>query len=304
MRRLCILANVTLSAASETADLLDPTPSRGSAFAGVAARLILIFKPQNAGEGNEMIDPVLIEQLADNAWPAAEQMALGPWKLRATHGVTRRANSVFTAAREDVGASELERLVDQAERFYAMRSLPPVFQISAATGAKNLDALLERRGYHINAPSEIWTISTGEIPSPTGAEDSPDWTIRREDQPADDWFNCAFNEPDDRRRVHEQIVRRVPPPRIYVAAMRGREIAGCGMATSAQGHTGIFCMATSPQHRRRGIARALLRELCNWSLDQGDQHVFLQVMSDNQPAKALYQQAGFEFEYGYHYRIK
>lgn len=251
-----------------------------------------------------MIDPVLIEQLADNAWPAAEQVPLGPWKLRATHGVTRRANSVFTAGRESLPIKELDRLVDQAERFYATRSLPPVFQISAATGARDLDALLDRRGYHINAPSEIWTIATAAIPIPNETKTTPDWTIRREDQPGSGWFDCAFAEPADRRRVHEQIVRRVPPPRIYVAAMRGQEIAGCGMATSGKGHTGVFCMATPPPHRRRGIARALLRELCNWSRDQGDQHIFLQVMSDNQPAKVLYQQAGFEFAYEYHYRIK
>jgi ribosomal protein S18 acetylase RimI-like enzyme len=250
-----------------------------------------------------MIDPVLIEQLADNAWPAAEQVPLGPWKLRATHGVTRRANSVFTAAQEDVRASELEELIDQAERFYSLRSLPPVFQISAATGAKNLDALLERRGYRINAPSEIWTRSTTATPC-SNQRMTPDCTVRWEGQPGDDWFDCAFDEPVERRRVHEQIVRRVPPPRVYVAAMRGQEIAGCGMATSAKGHTGIFCMATKLQHRRRGIARLLLRQLCDWSRNQGDQHVFLQVMSDNQPGKALYERAGFKFEYDYHYRIK
>jgi hypothetical protein len=93
-----------------------------------------------------VIDPVLIEQLADAAWPAAEQAPLGPWKLRATHGVTRRANSVFTAGDGDASAVELTKWVQAAEAFYSRRSLPAVFQISAATGASGLDALLAARG--------------------------------------------------------------------------------------------------------------------------------------------------------------
>jgi GNAT superfamily N-acetyltransferase len=251
----------------------------------------------------KMVDPVLIEQLADAAWPAAEQVTLGPWKLRATHGVTRRANSVFTAGGGDISETELEPLVQEAERFYARRSLPAVFQISAATGAKNLDEVLARRGYAISGPSEIWANRILDIRS-TRENANPHWTLRREDHPDHQWFDCAFDEVAERRRVHEQIVRRVPAPRIYLAAMLEGKVAGCGMATSARGYTGIFCMATRPQFRRRGIALALVRTLCDWSRELGDGCAFLQVMTDNHAAKGLYQQVGFGFEYGYHYRVK
>jgi ribosomal protein S18 acetylase RimI-like enzyme len=251
----------------------------------------------------KMIDAVLIEHLADAAWPAAEQVALGPWKLRATHGVTRRANSVFTAGGGEMGAREVERLVQEAERFYAMRSLPSVFQISAATGAKELDELLARRGYGISGASEIWTNQNRDF---RGRRESGNgkWSLRCEDQPDEGWFDCAFDEAAERRRVHEQIVRRVPAPRIYVAAIVEGRVAGCGMATSARGHTGIFCMATRPVYRRRGIGLALVRELCEWSSEQGAECAFLQVMTENEAAKGLYRRVGFGFEYGYHYRVK
>ena len=109
-------------------------------------------------QGSQIVDPVLIERLADAAWPAAEQVALGPWKLRATYGVTRRANSVYTAGNGELPVHEMQRLVDEAEGFYARRVLPAVFQISAATGAKDLEPLLRQRGYSVTGSAEVWTL--------------------------------------------------------------------------------------------------------------------------------------------------
>lgn len=208
-------------------------------------------------------------------------------------------------------AGELERLVQEAERFYALRSLPAVFQISAATGAKELDEILARRGYAIGGASEVWTMRLREGGAHQPSEGArrqqqggAEWSLRCDDQPDDGWFDCAFDEAEERRRVHEQIVRRVPAPRLYVAMMVDGVAAGCGMANSARGYTGIFCMATRPAYRRRGIGLALVHALCAWSGEQGDQCAFLQVMAENQAAKGLYQQVGFGFEYGYHYRVK
>jgi ribosomal protein S18 acetylase RimI-like enzyme len=248
-----------------------------------------------------VIDPVAIERVADAAWPAAEQMPLDPWKLRATHGVTRRANSAFTAGPDDASAADLERRVAEAEAFYARRSLPAVFQVSAATGARGLDALLEARGYAISGASEVWVLDARGIEPVMGDRT---WEIRQSDEPDEDWFDCAFDEPLDRRRVHEQIVRRAPQPRVFVSAIMDGLVAGCGMSASGDGHAGIFCMATREVYRRRGIGLALVRELCNWAVTRGDRHVFLQVMRDNEAAKELYRKVGFARAYDYHYRVK
>src|SRR5438034_9249906 len=108
--------------------------------------------------GMSLLDPVSIERLADAAWPAAEQVPLGPWKLRATHGVTRRANSVYTAGNGEVPTAEIEKLVKEAEGFYARRALPAVFQISAATGAKGLEALLRQRRDAVTGGAAVRTL--------------------------------------------------------------------------------------------------------------------------------------------------
>ena len=243
-------------------------------------------------------EAVAIERAADAAWPAAERVPLGDWTLRATHGVTRRANSVLTAGGANLSGGELERAVVAAEAYYARRTLPPVFQISAATGATGLDALLERRGYRVNGASEVWTLATARC---DGAESDD---VERAGEPTQGWFDCAFDEVADRRRVHEQIVRRVPWPRAFVSVEVDGVVAGCGMGASVEGRCGIFCMSTRPAYRRRGIAHRIVRAICNWARSRGDERLYLQVMRENDAAKALYRRVGFAFAYGYHYRVR
>jgi ribosomal protein S18 acetylase RimI-like enzyme len=248
-----------------------------------------------------VIDPVTIERLADTAWPAAERVALGPWHLRAGAGVTRRTNSVFTAGHDDLRRAELERLVEAAERFYAGRGLPAIFQISAATGARDLDTLLAARGYALNAPSEVWTAAVGQVQRPTIA----DRLIMQAEDPSTAWFDVAFaQDGPERRRVHEEIAWRSPRPRVFVSAITDGRLAACAMAVGGGGQTGLFCMMTRPEYRRRGLAGALLGDVATWAAGQKDAGVYLQVMADNAPAKALYRAAGFERRYGYHYRVK
>jgi ribosomal protein S18 acetylase RimI-like enzyme len=248
-----------------------------------------------------VIDPMAIERVADAAWPAAEQAPLGPWKLRATRGVTRRANSVFTAGPDDASTADVERRVAEAEGFYGRRSLPVVFQVSAATGARGLDAMLEARGYAISGASEVWVLDARRVETMTG---DCTWEIRQSDEPDEGWFDCAFDEPLERRRVHEQIVRRAPRPRVFISAIVEGAVVACGMSASGDGHAGIFCMATRNAYRRRGFGLALVRELCNWAGARGDRHVFLQVMRDNEAAKELYCKVGFARAYDYHYRVR
>jgi N-acetylglutamate synthase len=61
-------------------------------------------------------------------------------------------------------------------------------------------------------------------------------------------------------------------------------------------------MATDPALRRRGVARAVLGALADWSRERGADRVYLQVERDNVPAQALYASMGFKRSHGYHFR--
>lgn len=56
----------------------------------------------------------------------------------------------------------------------------------------------------------------------------------------------------------------------------------------------VISLAVAPSQRRRGIGRALLEAACAETVRWGMSEVYLQVAVDNEPALALYRQAGFE----------
>jgi ribosomal protein S18 acetylase RimI-like enzyme len=58
-------------------------------------------------------------------------------------------------------------------------------------------------------------------------------------------------------------------------------------------YTYIFLIFVHPQHRCRGIGKALLQLAENWAKARGDRQIGLQVFLDNQPALKIYQNAGF-----------
>jgi len=55
----------------------------------------------------------------------------------------------------------------------------------------------------------------------------------------------------------------------------------------------LVSMWVSSEARGRGVARALIRALAEWSRDRGSTSVVLFVQEANAPARALYEQAGF-----------
>ncbi len=65
----------------------------------------------------------------------------------------------------------------------------------------------------------------------------------------------------------------------------------------------IASVATRSELRRQGLARRVVSALMGWAAPAGVMEACLQVMSDNTPTRALYDQLGFSTElYSYHYR--
>ncbi|MBD2109595.1 GNAT family N-acetyltransferase [Nodosilinea sp. FACHB-13] len=58
-------------------------------------------------------------------------------------------------------------------------------------------------------------------------------------------------------------------------------------------HPYVLMLYVAPEHRRRGIATALLTVAHQWAQQQGHRQISLQVFSQNQAAQALYQSLGY-----------
>lgn len=62
---------------------------------------------------------------------------------------------------------------------------------------------------------------------------------------------------------------------------------------SGDRHAHIFLLYVVPEHRRKGIGRALMQHAEQWALKRGDRQIGLQVFSSNQAALHLYHQLGY-----------
>ncbi|MBW4460727.1 MAG: GNAT family N-acetyltransferase [Nodosilinea sp. WJT8-NPBG4] len=58
-------------------------------------------------------------------------------------------------------------------------------------------------------------------------------------------------------------------------------------------HPYVLMLYVTPEHRRQGIATALLAVAHEWAQQQGHRQISLQVFSGNQAAQALYQSLGY-----------
>lgn len=59
-------------------------------------------------------------------------------------------------------------------------------------------------------------------------------------------------------------------------------------------HTHVFLLYVLPEHRRRGIGRALMQHAEAWAIARGDRQIGLQVFQANQAALHLYEGLGFQ----------
>ncbi|MGC5011762.1 GNAT family N-acetyltransferase [Streptosporangium sp. DT93] len=111
------------------------------------------------------------DRLVDQAWPAIHRTDADGWVLRASGGVTKRANSVLPLGEQD----DLQAAVERAEGFYAERGLPCVFSIGGGA-TPGLDGVLEARGYRRVDPTLVMTADLP--PDEAGKHGSGDHEVR------------------------------------------------------------------------------------------------------------------------------
>ena len=91
-----------------------------------------------------------------------------------------------------------------------------------------------------------------------------------------------------RERIRELVEKR----RSVLRAVNGRIATKCEFSAVTQDAVQLMGVWTDPRHRRRGLSRALLREVCGHLFRRG-KVVTLFVNDFNQPAIALYESLGF-----------
>jgi N-acetylglutamate synthase len=187
--------------------------------------------------------------------------------------------------------------VEEVERFYRGHGMTPLVQVGPAESLGALDRELAERGWRADGATDILVAhdvpADGDVPVSVRPAADRAWL--------DAWIAAEGRQ--DAEETYVRVLRRIPSPAGFAIARVDGQAAGVGLAVYEAGWSGAFCMATVPAMRRRGVGRAVLAALAEWSRDQGARSVYLQVECDNAPAQAFYASLGFTRSHGYLFRV-
>nr|WP_202535086.1 GNAT family N-acetyltransferase [Streptomyces sp. SID4923] len=237
-----------------------------------------------------------LARVTARAWQPVESEPLGDWQLRAAAGFTRRANSVLPLG--DPGMP-LDAALGRVRAWYADRGLPAYVQ--TATGAEGaqeeLCAALEEHGWRREVTAEVRIAAlapVGDLPAEVSR-------VRLERTAGAAWLSryqrVGAPGPEVTAVLHGG-------PSVWFATVPGEE----GGAPAAIGRcvvdgrwAGFMAVEVAPEHRRRGLATAVMTALARQAMDEGASAAWLQVEADNEGARALYDGMGFATHHLYHH---
>jgi GNAT superfamily N-acetyltransferase len=260
-----------------------------------------------------------LARVTARAWQPVESERLGQWELRASSGFTRRANSVLPLG--DPGMP-LDEALARVRTWYTERDLPAYIQ--TATGAagtqEELCAQLEARGWRREVSAEVRIAASAPI-GDLEADVSRVRLTRSIDADADADADEAWLRRYQRSGVPGPHVLKVlgSGPSVWFASIPGAPEAPqanarqagappVGTAPAAIGRcvvdgrwAGFMAVEVGPTHRRQGLATMVMTALARRALEEGASAAWLQVESDNDGARALYEGMGFTVHHRYHH---
>ncbi|MEE3419509.1 MAG: GNAT family N-acetyltransferase [Lachnospiraceae bacterium] len=242
-----------------------------------------------------------IEDLSLNAWPSHQMEVYDGWILRFSYFYTHRTNCV-----EQIGVSclPLDEKIEYCERMYRRWQTPCIFKISPI-GNPLLDSALEERGYEIQHRTTVMTKNLREAPllqvPPT------DLPIHIENQASYAWIEGLFTLKHTTNIIHRRIVpsmyAAIPKDEIAVSIQSGERIVATGLGICDRDYVGVYAIHVAEEYRRRGYATAIVTTILKEARRMGASHAYLQVVTDNAPAKTVYRGLGFREQYRYFFRV-
>ncbi len=231
-----------------------------------------------------------LERAAADGWPGLEQAWIGGWLLRYGRGFTGRANSAL-----------------------------PVEPHADESSLGEIAAWFRDRGQwpKLLLPDRLGTVPAGWT---TGYEvmvmaaDITSVVV-----PSDSISHIAAVPDEDWRRFYHYRGRAAPEDAMdVVSAVRdgvvgfarignsATEILAIGRAavTTApdlRRWVGLTAIEVSENHRRHGLGTRICGELLAWGVRQRATHAYLQVLTDNLGALAMYRELGFVEHHRYRY---
>ena len=106
------------------------------------------------------------------------------------------------------------------------------------------------------------------------------------------------------RAVVPSMYRAIPKETLCIQVRDGKRFIGTGLGILDRNFVGVYAIHVHPDYRRKGIARQIVSMILEEAAHRGITGAYLQVVSDNEPAKNLYRGLGFREFYEYWFRVR
>jgi GNAT superfamily N-acetyltransferase len=239
------------------------------------------------------VRPAAVEVLERDVVAAVappETLEIGGWLVPLDNGTIGRARSAVSLS-HDIGPDA----IDPIAAAYRERGLPPRFRIADTPSLAAVRDALTARGFAPHQPTIFKTGSTEDL------AESSEASARILTRPDAAWEAVFLGEGfDPADGAHRIAALTRSPGAIYAAAGEGGETQAVGVMSFGAVWAGIHGMRTTPAHRGKGLAAAILAAMGREARARGVERVALQVEEPN-PARRIYRRAGFSAAWRYHY---
>lgn len=242
-----------------------------------------------------------LEAIAAQGWQPLESSKYGSWLLRQSRGFTGRGNSVLPL--DDAPPSDVDKALDSVKRWYRERGLAATFAVPMPW-QNELDALLNARGWTAKSLTHVLIADVAEVLLTLGDElAATSVTVVR--QPTQAWLDTYSYRGDPIPDFAGEVMVNADHPvfaSISDPAEPEGELLAVGRAALTDDWVGITAVDVRERARRRGLGTDVMRTLLHYAYVRGHRFAYLQVATENEAARAMYDRLGFVEHHQYQYR--
>ena len=230
-----------------------------------------------------------IFETIDLTWPAEEFLELPKWKLRKSIKGGKRVSAATAIGKS--GISDIKFV----ENTLAEWCQDKLFMIKA--GQNSLDEELQKRGYCIVDPTNIWSISSKslsmqQIPPVTAFSIFPPLAIQKEL-----WMANGV----DASKI--AIMDRVKTPKTSIFGRINAKPASSAFAAVVNEIAMVHALIVDQKYQRQGMGKFVMQKVGAWAHQQGAESVVALCTKHNQSANNFYKILGMQVVGEYHYRL-
>lgn len=237
-----------------------------------------------------------LEAVGFRAWPAASAQYDGSWQIRLTGGhPSKRLNSVVPLDPSDTG--HLAVRLEKVRRKFEAYGRPLIVRETPLMPTELKDFLVAD-GWSAFEEVLVMTGSLEKLEQPDTMDHLPGHDIGRF---VEAYLKITGSDPALRAGLAEVISSIKPTVGLFLKEEVENEPQAAVLCVQDNDLAGIMSLAVAPGLRRKGYGAEIFAAALRWARVRSARTAWLQVVSTNAPAIALYERFGFTEAYRHRY---